>query len=79
MPRALWTKAPLALLRHRVGLLAVFGAAFLVAVGAAAGPLMNAGAESETLQSKLRALTPLGAGLVIDRPMGVEPGSASPC
>ncbi len=70
MPRALWVKAPLALLRHRVGLLAVASAAFLVAIGAAAGPLMNAGAESEALQSKLAQLTPLAAGLVINRPLG---------
>jgi hypothetical protein len=77
VPRALWTKAPLALLRHRVGLLAVFCAAFLVAVGAAAGPLMNAGAESEALQSKLSQLTPLGAGLMIDRPLGRERGGIS--
>src|SRR5438445_8853220 len=75
MPRALWAKAPLALLRHRIGFLAVVCAAFLVAVGAAAGPLMNAGAESEALQSKLQALTPLAAGLVIDRPFGVDGGS----
>ncbi|HEY2570660.1 MAG TPA: hypothetical protein VGI27_04265, partial [Solirubrobacteraceae bacterium] len=74
MPRALWTKAPLALLRHRVGLLAVFCAAFLVAVGAAAGPLMNAGAESEALQNRLAQLTPLGAGLTIDRPLGHDRG-----
>ncbi len=74
MPRALWVKAPLALLRHRVGLLAVASAAFLVAIGAAAGPLMNAGAESEALQSKLAQLTPLAAGLVIDRPLGRDGG-----
>ncbi|HEX7527300.1 MAG TPA: hypothetical protein VF327_13380, partial [Gaiellaceae bacterium] len=72
MPRALWAKAPLALLRHRVGLLAVFCAAFLVAAGAAAGPLMKAGAESEALQSKLQVPTPLAAGLVVDRPLGAE-------
>ena len=72
MPRALWAKAPLALLRHRVGLLAVFSAALLVAAGAAAGPLMNAGAESEALQSKLSQLTPLGAGLVIERPLSFD-------
>ena len=75
MPRALWAKAPLALLRHRIGFVAVVCAAFLVAVGAAAGPLMNAAAESEALQSKLRGLTPLAAGLVIDRPLGADRGS----
>ncbi|HEX7627096.1 MAG TPA: hypothetical protein VF379_08550 [Gaiellaceae bacterium] len=74
MPRALWVKAPLALLRHRVGLLAVVSAAFLVAMGAAAGPLMKAGAESEALQSKLKQLTPLAAGLVIDRPPAPDTG-----
>jgi hypothetical protein len=74
MPRALWAKAPLALLRHPVGLLAVVCAAFLVAIGAASGTLMNAGAESEALQSKLQVLTPLAAGLVIDRPLGIDSG-----
>jgi hypothetical protein len=74
MPRALWAKAPLALVRHRVGLLAVACAALLVAMGAAAGPLMNASAESEALQSRLQQLTPLAAGLVIDRPLAVDAG-----
>jgi hypothetical protein len=74
MPRALWAKAPLALLRHPVGLLAVVCAAFLVGTGAAAGPLMNAGAESEALQSKLAQLTPLAAGLTIDRPLEPDRG-----
>ena len=74
MPRTLWAKAPLALLRHPVGLLAVVCAAFLVGVGAAAGPLMNAGAESEALQSKLAQLTPLAAGLSIDRPLAPDRG-----
>ena len=69
MPRALWAKAPLALLRHRVGLLALVAVSLLVGVGAAAGPLMNAGAESEALRSKLRQLTPLAAGLSINRPV----------
>ncbi len=68
MPRALWAKAPLGLRPHPVGLAAVVCAAFLVSVGAAAGPLMNAGAESEALQARLRVLTPLAAGLVIERP-----------
>jgi hypothetical protein len=77
MPRALWAKAPLALLRHRAGLLAVLCAAFLVAMGAAAAPLMRAGAESEALKSKLQQLTPLGAGLSIERPLAAEPGDAA--
>jgi hypothetical protein len=77
MPRALWVKAPLALLRHRVGLFAVVGVSLLVGMGAAAGPLMNAGAESEALQSKLKQLTPLAAGLAIDRPTLSEPGDAA--
>ncbi len=77
MPRALWAKAPLALLRHPAGLLAVVCAAFLVAVGAAAGPLMNAGAESEALQTKLAQLTPLAAGLTIDRPPAPDRGDAA--
>lgn len=77
MPRALWLKAPLALARHRVGLLAVLCAALLVATGAASGPLLSAGAESEALQSKLQELTPLGGGLVIDRPLASDPGNAN--
>ncbi len=76
MPRALWTKAPLGFWPYPVGLAAVICAAFLVSVGAAAGPLMNAGAESEALQARLRVLTPLAAGLVIDRPVDVGGGSA---
>jgi hypothetical protein len=75
MPRALWLKAPLALRRHPVGLVAVVCAAFLVSVGAAVGPLMNAAADSEALQSKLRLMTPLAAGLVIDRPLDAGGGS----
>lgn len=67
VPRALWTKAPVALLRHPVGFLAVFVAALLIAMGAAAAPLMNAGTESEALQNTLAQLTPLGAGLTIER------------
>ena len=75
MPRALWLKAPLALRRHPVGLVAVLCAAFLVSVGAAVGPLLNAAADGEALQSKLRLLTPLAAGLVIDRPVAAGGGS----
>jgi putative ABC transport system permease protein len=67
VPRALWTKAPLALVRHPIGFLAVLAAALLIAMGAAAAPLMNAGVESEALQNKLQQLTPLGAGLTIER------------
>ena len=76
MPRALWAKAPLALLRHRVGLFAVVGASLLVGIGAAAGPLMNAGVDSEALQSKLAQMTPLAAGLSIERPADRDPGDA---
>src|SRR5690242_15609987 len=74
MPRAVWAKAPLAPLRHRAGLLAGPGAVFLVAMGAAAAPLMRAGAESEALKSKLQQLTPLGAGLPIERPLATDQG-----
>jgi hypothetical protein len=77
MPRALWAKAPLALLRHGAGFAAVLCAAFLVAMGAAAAPLMRAGAESEALKSKLQQLTPLGAGLSIERPLASESGDAA--
>lgn len=36
-------------------------------MGAAAAPLMNAGVESEALQNKIAQLSPLGAGLTIQR------------
>src|SRR4051794_33629057 len=77
MPRALWTKAPLALIRHPVSLGAVITVSLLVAVGAAAGPLLNAGVEGEALQSKLAQMTPLAAGLSINRPLGRVAGGAS--
>ena len=65
MPRALWAKAPFVLLRHRSVLLAVFSASFLVALAAASGPLLRAGAQSEALKGKLQQLSPLAAGLTI--------------
>src|SRR5471032_80307 len=68
MPRALWAKAPFALLRHRSVLLAVACASFLVALAAASAPLLRAGAESEALKGKLDVLTPLAAGLTIETP-----------
>jgi putative ABC transport system permease protein len=66
MPRTLWAKAPLALLRHRSVLLAIASASFLVALAAASAPLLRAGAESEALKGKLDQLTPLAAGLTIE-------------
>lgn len=66
VPRALWTHAPFALLRHRSVLLAVFCAAFLLALAAASAPLLRAGAESEALKGKLNQLSPLVAGLTIE-------------
>ncbi len=68
MPRALWAKAPFVLWLHRSGLLAVLGASFLVALAAAAAPLLRAGAESEALKGKLQQLNPLAAGLTIETP-----------
>jgi putative ABC transport system permease protein len=70
LPRKLWAKAPLALLQHRAVLLAVVCTSFLVALAAASAPLLRAGAESEALEGKLRQLTPLAAGLTIDRTSG---------
>jgi hypothetical protein len=58
--------------------LAVLCAAFLVAMGASAAPLMRAGAESEALKSKLEQLTPLGAGLSIDRPIAYGATEGAP-
>lgn len=75
MPRALWTKAPFVLAHHRASFFAVLCTALLVAMGAAAAPLMNAAAESEALQNELAALSPLGAGLTIQRP--AAPGGVS--
>ncbi len=66
MPRALWAKAPLALLRHRTVLFAVVTASMLVAVAGASVPLLRAGVESEALKSRIDELTPLGAGLTIE-------------
>lgn len=67
LPRKLWAKAPFVLLRHRAVLLAVVCTSFLVALAAASAPLLRAGAESEALEGKLEQLSPLAAGLTIDR------------
>src|SRR3569832_1341620 len=66
LPRALWKRAPLVLLRHRGVFAAIFAAPQLVAPAAAAAPLLRAGAESEALKTKLAELSPLGAGLTIE-------------
>jgi hypothetical protein len=76
MPRALWAKAPLALVRHPVGFLAALAASLLAAMGATAAPLLTARAESEALQNKLAQLTPLGAGLTIERQASVGGAAA---
>ena len=70
LPRKLWAKAPVVLLQHRAVLLAVVCTAFLVALAAASAPLLRAGAESESLQGKLAQLSPLAAGMTIDRVRG---------
>jgi FtsX-like permease family protein len=70
LPRKLWAKAPFVLLQHRAVLLAVVCTSFLVALAAASAPLLRAGAESEALEGKLHQLTPLAAGLTIDRVEG---------
>jgi putative ABC transport system permease protein len=74
VPHAIWRKAPLALLRRPAVFAAVACAAGLAALAASSGPLGRAGIESEALKGKLTALTPLGAGLTIERagPPSVE-------
>lgn len=76
MPRALWTKAPFVLLRHRGVLVAVAWTAFLVAAAAAAAPLVKVGAESEALKNKLAVMTPLAAGLFVETNGSVSRGGA---
>jgi hypothetical protein len=67
VPRAMWWRAPLAL-RHRPAIfVAVVSASLLAALAASSGPLGRAGIESEALKGKLTTLTPLGAGLTIER------------
>ena len=66
LPRAVWMRAPFALVRHVGVLVAILAAALLVALAAASAPLLRAGAESEALKTKLAELTPLGAGLTIE-------------
>jgi hypothetical protein len=77
VPAAMWRKAPLAFLRRPAGFAAVAAAALLAALAAAAAPLGRAGIESEALKGKLKALTPLAAGLTIERPGGSSNRSAS--
>ncbi len=57
----------MALLRRPAVFLAVASAALLAALAAASGPLGRSGIESEALKGKLAALTPLAAGLTIER------------
>src|ERR1700712_213528 len=67
VPRAIWRRAPLALVRRPAAFAAVASASLLAALAAASGPLGRAGIESEALKGKLAALTPLAAGLTIER------------
>lgn len=66
VPRALWFRAPAALIHHAAVAVAVVGASALLALAAASAPLLRSGAESEALKSKLATLSPLAAGLTID-------------
>src|SRR5581483_1320236 len=66
LPRSLWLRSPLALLRHPAVLAGVAAASFLASVAAASAPLLRAGAESEALKRTLADLTPLGAGLTVE-------------
>ncbi|HEY8647563.1 MAG TPA: hypothetical protein VIL77_16965, partial [Gaiellaceae bacterium] len=70
VPRAMWRRAPLALVRRPAIFTAVASASLLAALAAASGPLGRAGIESEALKGKLAALSPLAAGLTIDRAGG---------
>ena len=70
VPRAIWRRAPLALMRRPAAFAAVASASLLAALAAASGPLGRAGIESEALKGKLAALNPLAAGLTIDRTGG---------
>jgi putative ABC transport system permease protein len=67
VPRAMWWRAPLALTRRPAIFAAVVSASLLAALAASSGPLGRAGIESEALKGKLTALTPLDAGLTIER------------
>ena len=67
VPRAMWWRAPHALLRTPAVLAAVVSTSLLAALAASSAPLGRAGIESEALKSKIHALTPLGAGLTIER------------
>ena len=67
VPRAIWRKAPLALARRPAVFAAVASASLLAALAASSGPLGRAGIESEALKGKLAALSPLAAGLTIER------------
>jgi putative ABC transport system permease protein len=73
MNRVLWQKAPFVLARHPGALVAVVCSAFLVALAASSAPLLQAGAESQALKSKVGELTPLAAGLVIRTPPATAP------
>src|SRR3954452_13291543 len=77
VPPRLWTRAFLVLLRHRGVFAAIFAASLLVALSAAAAPLLRAGAESEALKTKLAQLSPLGAGLTIETRPGPLAGDAA--
>jgi hypothetical protein len=63
--RVLWVKAPLLLRRHPPVLAAVALAVALAALAAAAVPLLRAGVESESLNGRLRTMSPLAAGFEI--------------
>ena len=67
VPRAIWTRAPLALFRRPAVFAAVASASLLAALAASSGPLGRAGIESEALKGKLADLNPLAAGLTIER------------
>jgi hypothetical protein len=77
VPRAMWRRAPLALLRRPAIFTAVASASLLAALAASSGPLGRAGIESESLKGKLTALTPLAAGLTIDRAGGPDRGATA--
>jgi hypothetical protein len=63
--RALWVKAPWALLRSPGLFLAVAAAAFVVALSATSALTVQAGVESESLKGQLKYMSPFAAGLVV--------------
>jgi hypothetical protein len=61
----LWSRVPLALVRHPSSFLAVAAVAVLAALAATSVPVLRAAVESESLQGRIRSVSPLAAGLEV--------------